>query len=90
VLRHALRARFLLLSRMGGWFRVRRRSVARAGLCGGGGLVAEGAEGPEPVNTREEIERALDLGADGVMTDDVVLLRDVLAERGQWHPRVPA
>jgi len=53
-------------------------------------LVAEGAEGPEPVNTREEIERALDLGADGVMTDDVVLLRDVLAERGQWHPRVPA
>jgi len=42
------------------------------------------------VNTREEIERALDLGADGVMTDDIVLLRDVLAERGQWHPRVPA
>ena len=42
------------------------------------------------MNTREEIERALDLGADGVMTDDIVLLRDVLAERGQWHPRVPA
>jgi glycerophosphoryl diester phosphodiesterase len=42
------------------------------------------------LNTREEIERALDLGADGVMTDDIVLLRDVLAERGQWHPRVPA
>lgn len=42
------------------------------------------------LNTRPEIERALDLGADGVMTDDVVLLRDVLAERGQWHPRVPA
>jgi glycerophosphoryl diester phosphodiesterase len=42
------------------------------------------------LNTREEIERALDLGADGVMTDDVVLLRDILAERGQWHPRVPA
>jgi glycerophosphoryl diester phosphodiesterase len=39
------------------------------------------------VNTRQEIEWALDLGADGVMTDDVVLLRDVLAERGQWHPR---
>jgi hypothetical protein len=32
----------------------------------------------------------LDLGADGVMTDDVVLLRDVLAERGQWHPKVAA
>jgi len=42
------------------------------------------------LNTRAEIERALDLGADGVMTDDVVLLRDILAERGQWHPRVPA
>jgi glycerophosphoryl diester phosphodiesterase len=41
------------------------------------------------LNTREEIERALGLGADGVMTDDIVLLRDVLAERGQWHPRVP-
>jgi glycerophosphoryl diester phosphodiesterase len=39
------------------------------------------------LNTRAEIERALDLGADGVMTDDVVLLRDILAERGQWHPR---
>jgi hypothetical protein len=24
------------------------------------------------------------------MTDDVVLLRDVLAERGEWHPRVVA
>lgn len=42
------------------------------------------------LNTREAIERALDLGADGVMTDDVVLLRDILAERGQWHPRVAA
>ena len=40
------------------------------------------------LNTRAEIERALDLGADGVMTDEVVLLRDILAERGQWHPRV--
>jgi glycerophosphoryl diester phosphodiesterase len=42
------------------------------------------------LNTRAEMERALDLGADGVMTDNVVLLRDVLAERGQWHPRVAA
>ncbi len=42
------------------------------------------------VNTRAEIERALDLGADGVMTDEISLLRDVLAERGQWHPRVVA
>jgi glycerophosphoryl diester phosphodiesterase len=42
------------------------------------------------LNTREQIEHVLDIGADGVMTDDVVLLRDVLAERGEWHPRVPA
>jgi glycerophosphoryl diester phosphodiesterase len=40
------------------------------------------------LNTRAGIERALDLGADGVMTDEVELLRDILAERGQWHPRV--
>ena len=39
------------------------------------------------LNTRAGIERALDLGADGVMTDEVELLRDVLRERGQWHPR---
>jgi glycerophosphoryl diester phosphodiesterase len=42
------------------------------------------------LNTREEIERALELGADGVMTDDLVLLKDLLTERGQWHPRVGA
>jgi hypothetical protein len=23
-----------------------------------------------------------------VMTDDIVLLRDILSERGQWNPRV--
>jgi glycerophosphoryl diester phosphodiesterase len=40
------------------------------------------------LNTRQDIERALGLGADGVMTDDVVLLRDILSERGQWNPRV--
>jgi glycerophosphoryl diester phosphodiesterase len=40
------------------------------------------------LNTRAEIERALDLGADGVMTDDIAVLREVLAGRGQWHPRV--
>ncbi len=32
--------------------------------------------------------RYLDLGADGIMTDDIETLRDVLIERGQWHPRV--
>jgi len=40
------------------------------------------------LNTRAEIEHALDLGADGVMTDNIVLLRDILTERGQWNPRV--
>jgi glycerophosphoryl diester phosphodiesterase len=40
------------------------------------------------LNNRPDIERALDLGADGVMTDEVDLLRDVLAERGQWNPRL--
>ena len=39
------------------------------------------------VNTKDEMERILDLGADGVMTDEIVLLRDLLTVRGQWHPR---
>jgi hypothetical protein len=30
------------------------------------------------------MERALDQGADGVMTDETVMLRDLLAERGHW------
>jgi glycerophosphoryl diester phosphodiesterase len=38
------------------------------------------------VNDRTEMSCLLDLGADGIMTDQTVLLRDVLAERGQWHP----
>ena len=38
------------------------------------------------VNDRTEMTCLLDLGADGIMTDDTVLLRDVLAERGQWRP----
>jgi glycerophosphoryl diester phosphodiesterase len=40
------------------------------------------------LNTRAEIESALSLGVDGVMTDNLVLLREILTERGQWHPRV--
>jgi glycerophosphoryl diester phosphodiesterase len=40
------------------------------------------------INDRSEMARFLDLGADGIMTDDIAALRDVLIERGQWHPRV--
>jgi len=39
------------------------------------------------VNGRAEMIRLLDRGADGIMTDDIETLRDVLIERGQWHPR---
>ncbi|MEZ0070994.1 glycerophosphodiester phosphodiesterase [Planotetraspora sp. GP83] len=31
--------------------------------------------------------RLLDLGVDGIMTDNITGLRDVLDRRGQWHPR---
>jgi len=40
------------------------------------------------VNDRPTMEALLDLGVDGIMTDDTVALRDVLVSRGQWHPRV--
>jgi glycerophosphoryl diester phosphodiesterase len=40
------------------------------------------------VNDPAEMIRFLDLGADGIMTDDIETLRDVLIGRGQWHPRV--
>jgi glycerophosphoryl diester phosphodiesterase len=39
------------------------------------------------INDRADMTRFLDLGADGVMTDDIETLRDVMIERGQWHPR---
>jgi glycerophosphoryl diester phosphodiesterase len=42
------------------------------------------------VNDRLEMNGLLDLGADGIMTDDTVLLREVLAERGLWYPRAAA
>jgi glycerophosphoryl diester phosphodiesterase len=41
------------------------------------------------INDRAEMIRLLDLGVDGIMTDDISTLREVLIERGQWHPRTP-
>jgi glycerophosphoryl diester phosphodiesterase len=29
----------------------------------------------------------LDIGVDGIMTDETVALRDVRIARGEWHPR---
>ena len=40
------------------------------------------------VNDRPTMEGLLDLGVDGIMTDETVSLREVLIGRGQWHPRV--
>ncbi|HEV2450313.1 MAG TPA: glycerophosphodiester phosphodiesterase family protein [Streptosporangiaceae bacterium] len=37
------------------------------------------------VNDRTQMNCLLDMGADGIMTDDTVLLRDVLTERGLWN-----
>jgi glycerophosphoryl diester phosphodiesterase len=39
------------------------------------------------VNDARLMARLLDLGVDGIMTDQTELLRDVLTGRGQWHPR---
>ena len=39
------------------------------------------------VDTAAEATAMLDLGVDGVMTDRPAMLRDVLEQRGQWHPR---
>ena len=40
------------------------------------------------VNDRPTMEGLLNLGVDGIMTDETVTLREVLISRGQWHPRV--
>jgi glycerophosphoryl diester phosphodiesterase len=36
------------------------------------------------VNDRAKMARLLSLGVDGVMTDEIGVLRDLLTERGQW------
>ena len=42
------------------------------------------------INDRAGMTRFLDLGADGIMTDDIEALREVLIERRQWYPRTGA
>jgi glycerophosphoryl diester phosphodiesterase len=39
------------------------------------------------VNDTVTMTSLLDMGVDGIMTDEPVALRDVLTRRGQWHPR---
>ncbi len=38
------------------------------------------------VDEPEEMERLLDIGVDGLMTDRPTVLRDVLSDRGHWRP----
>lgn len=39
------------------------------------------------VNELPEMRRLLDLGVDGLITDRLEILRDLLADRGQWPPQ---
>ena len=39
------------------------------------------------INSPELMRELLDIGVDGIMTDETVALRDVLVSRGEWHPR---
>jgi glycerophosphoryl diester phosphodiesterase len=42
------------------------------------------------VNDRADMDRLLDLGVDGIMTDEIVTLRDAMAARGLWNSAAPA
>ncbi len=39
------------------------------------------------INAADVMSSLLDLGVDGIMTDQTELLREVMISRGQWHPR---
>jgi glycerophosphoryl diester phosphodiesterase len=39
------------------------------------------------VNQPDVMGSLLDIGVDGIMTDQTVALRDVLITRGEWYPR---
>jgi glycerophosphoryl diester phosphodiesterase len=39
------------------------------------------------INSPGLMRDLLDIGVDGIMTDETVALRDVLISRGEWHPR---
>src|SRR6267154_3495769 len=39
------------------------------------------------INSPGVMRNLLDIGVDGIMTDEIVALRDVLISRGEWHPR---
>jgi glycerophosphoryl diester phosphodiesterase len=40
------------------------------------------------INSPALMQKLLDIGVDGIMTDETVALRDVLIGRGDWHPRL--
>jgi glycerophosphoryl diester phosphodiesterase len=40
------------------------------------------------INSPGLMQKLLDIGVDGIMTDETVALRNVLISRGEWHPRV--
>jgi glycerophosphoryl diester phosphodiesterase len=37
------------------------------------------------IDDEAEMRRLLDLGVDGIMTDEVTLLHTVIASRGEWR-----